>query len=258
MKRPLVVAGNWKMNADFFGGLRLANSILVEFTKLKEDIQVILAPPAIHLHTISNIVESNPLIKVAAQNCHTHSQGAFTGEISAKMIKSTGASHVIIGHSERRQYAGESNETLARKVDIALSNDLIPIFCCGEPLAIREANTQNDYVATQLKEGVFHLSKESFERLIIAYEPVWAIGTGVNAEPHQAQDMHQYIRTLIADKYSSSTAESTVILYGGSCKPSNAEGLFQQPDVDGALVGGASLNSDKFIEIIKMRAYTTA
>lgn len=258
MKRPLVVAGNWKMNANFIDGLRLANSIFVQFSQLKENIQVILAPPAIHLHTIANIVESNPLMKVAAQNCHTHSHGAFTGEISAKMVKSTGASHVIIGHSERRKYAGESHQTLAQKVDAALASDLIPIFCCGEPLEIREANTQNDYVATQLKESLFHLPQSSFQKLIIAYEPVWAIGTGVTAEPQQAQDMHQHIRTIIADKYDSNTAESTVILYGGSCKPSNAEGLFQQPDVDGALVGGASLDSDKFIEIIKMRAYTTA
>lgn len=244
------------MNTTFFEGLRLANSLLAELSSSNENIQVILAPPFTHLNTIANIVTGNPLISVAAQNCHTESHGAFTGEISAPMIQSTGATHVIIGHSERRKYFNESHQTLAQKVDACLRHNLIPIFCCGEPLEIREAEKQNSYVSEQLRESLFHLPKERFRKLILAYEPVWAIGTGVSAQPEQVQDMHQFLRTKIAEQYDSEIAQSVTILYGGSCKPSNAENLFQQPDVDGALVGGASLDAQKFVEIIKIRAYT--
>jgi triosephosphate isomerase len=190
-------------------------------------------------------------IQFAAQNCHQEESGAYTGEVSAQMIKSLGAAYVILGHSERREQAAETNELLAAKVNIALDNNLKVIFCCGESLDIREADKQNEFVTNQLTESLFHLDEEAFKQIIIAYEPIWAIGTGKTASSDQAQDMHAEIRKHIAGKYGETIANSTSILYGGSCKPSNAEELFSQKDVDGGLIGGASLMSRDFMDIIK-------
>ena len=188
---------------------------------------------------------------VVAQNCYTQAKGAFTGEVSAPMLSSMNVDAVLIGHSERREYFSETNDTLAQKVNIALENELTPVFCCGEPLAIREANTQNEYVAKQLKESLYHLSSEQLMQVVIAYEPIWAIGTGRTASDEQAQEMHAFIRSSLAAQYGNDLANEITILYGGSVKGSNAAGLFAQSDVDGGLVGGASLNADEFIQIIQ-------
>ena len=189
-------------------------------------------------------------IKLAAQNCHQEKGGAYTGELSVEMIKSTGASYIIIGHSERRAYFAESDALLAQKVDACLEGNLIPIFCCGENKDIREAGTHEAFVANQLKNSLFHLSAEAFSKVVIAYEPIWAIGTGLTASSEQAQDIHKAIRQLLTEKYGPEIAETTTILYGGSCKPSNAQELFSQADVDGGLIGGASLNASDFAAII--------
>jgi len=189
---------------------------------------------------------------VGAQNAHQAESGAYTGEVSAKMIKSAGAAYVILGHSERRQYFGESNALLAQKTDMALKHDLKPIFCIGETLREREANQHFGVIKSQLEEGIFHLGEQQFSQLVIAYEPVWAIGTGVTASSAQAQEIHAFIRTEIAAKYSGEIADNTTILYGGSCNPKNAPELFAQPDIDGGLIGGASLKSRDFVDIVKV------
>lgn len=245
--RRNIVAGNWKMNTNLKEGLELA----IEVNKLAEESNakalVIIAPPFTHLSDLKKFLS---VAKLSAQNCASEEKGAYTGEVSVEMIKSTGAEYVIIGHSERRQYFKETNSLLAKKVNLALEKGLLPIFCIGEILAERESGHHFDVVKSQLQEGLFHLSKESFSRLIIAYEPVWAIGTGVNASPEQAQEMHAYIRKTIALKYSDNLAEETSILYGGSCKGSNAAELFANPDVDGGLIGGASLKAEEFMQIV--------
>ena len=248
--RKRIVAGNWKMNKTLKDGLELAGNIN-EILKTKENrpAEVILSPPYIHLSEIMKIVDPS-FISLAAQNCATEESGAYTGEISAGMIKSTGATHVIIGHSERRTYYGEDDQVLNKKVNTALNNNLLPIFCCGEILNQRNDVIHFNVVSNQLEKGLFSLDNEQFSRVIIAYEPVWAIGTGVTATPEQAQEMHQFIREFIAKKYGNSAAQELSILYGGSCKPSNAEELFSKPDVDGGLIGGASLVAEDFISII--------
>ncbi|MEM6318108.1 MAG: triose-phosphate isomerase [Bacteroidota bacterium] len=248
MSRQNIAAGNWKMNKTFSEGRALATEIAEGMTS--SDNLVVLGVPAIHLKAVSNIAKRTKGLEVAAQNCHQAESGAYTGEISVDMIKSVGAKYVILGHSERREYFNESNELLAAKVDAVLGKRLIPIFCCGEPLSIREAGTHVEYVEKQLKEGLFHLKTRGFSKVVIAYEPIWAIGTGVTASPAQAQEMHKAIRQLIAKRYSEKVADETSILYGGSVKPANAKELFGQPDVDGGLVGGASLKSADFLQII--------
>ncbi len=250
--RKKIVAGNWKMNLDYNEGLclfsEIINMVKDEATGTQE---AVICSPFIHLHSLVQLAKGYTKVAVGAQNAHQNESGAYTGEISAKMIKSVGAAYVILGHSERRQYFGETNELLAKKTDTALKNDLRPIFCIGETLQEREANTHFDIIKTQLAEGVFHLDAEQFAKLVLAYEPVWAIGTGVTASSDQAQEIHEFIRKEIAAKYSQEVADATTILYGGSCNPKNAAELFACPDIDGGLIGGASLKSRDFVDILK-------
>jgi triosephosphate isomerase len=249
--RDKIVAGNWKMNCNREEALSLVTEISGMLQDEKNNsATVILAPPFVHIGAISHFVNGSP-VKVAAQNCASEASGAFTGEVSAAMIKSVGADFVIIGHSERRNYFLESNATLAKKTELALISHLKPIFCVGELLPEREAAMHEVTVKKQLEESLFHLSDEKFSEIIIAYEPVWAIGTGKTATPAQAQEMHLFIRTLIASKYGNAIADATSILYGGSCNELNAQELFALPDVDGGLIGGASLKSRSFVTIIK-------
>jgi triosephosphate isomerase len=249
--RKKIVAGNWKCNTNLQEGIELAKAVdtLVE-KEAAADVVVVLGTPFTHLTKVVESVNTNR-IGVSAQNCAAEASGAFTGEISAEMVKSTGAEYVILGHSERREYYGENSETLNKKLALALENGLTPIYCCGEPLEIREAGTQNDFVKKQLEETIFKLSPEDFKKLVIAYEPIWAIGTGKTATSDQAQEIHAFIRLIIAEKFGDEIAEDVSILYGGSCKPGNAKELFANKDVDGGLIGGASLKAEDFIGIIK-------
>lgn len=242
--RKKIVAGNWKMNKSFPEGMQLIDDILK--TETPASVVKIIATPFIHLTEAARKLASRKDFGLAAQNCHHLSNGAYTGEVAAEMIASTGAGYVIIGHSERRQYFQESNALLAQKVDTALAAGLIPIFCIGESLEERNTNRQKEVVLNQLRESVFHLPVSSFSKIILAYEPVWAIGTGVTATSQQAQEMHAYIRTEISKKYEKEIAENSVILYGGSCNPQNAKELFACADVDGGLIGGASLKAGDF------------
>jgi len=251
MSRQLIVAGNWKMNTTIKEGEKLANAI-VKKSKANDPL-VIMAAPFTHLQSIAAITKDAKGIEVAAQNCSNELSGAFTGEISVGMLKSVGVKYVILGHSERRQYFKEGNALLAKKTNTVLKSGLLPIFCCGEPLSVRKAGNHARHVSKQLREGLFHLSKKDFAKVVIAYEPIWAIGTGVTASPEQAQEMHDKIRKMIARKYGEKIADATTILYGGSVKPANAKEIFAQPDVDGGLVGGASLKATDFSKIIKAR-----
>ena len=248
--RKKIVAGNWKCNTTVQEGIELAKAVneLVVTTGAK-DVVVVLGTPFTHLTSVVAVVDSTR-VGVAAQNCAAEAKGAFTGEVSAAMVKSTGAGFVILGHSERREYYGETSSTLNKKVAQALANDLTPIYCCGEALAIREANEQNAYVKNQLEETIFNLSAEDFSKLAIAYEPIWAIGTGVTASTAQAQEMLAFIRGLIAEKFGKAVADQTSILYGGSCSAKNANDLFAQADIDGGLIGGASMKAEDFLPII--------
>ncbi|MCH5213731.1 MAG: triose-phosphate isomerase [Muribaculaceae bacterium] len=247
--RKNIVAGNWKMNTTLDEGVELANEINAKVKETAHNCDVIICVPFTHLTSVNAMIEPD-VVALGAENCSEHDKGAYTGEVSAAMVKSTGATHVILGHSERRQYFGENNEQLLAKTRQALANGLTPIFCVGEVLEDRENGSYNDVVQAQV-EALFQLSKEDFEKLIIAYEPVWAIGTGKTATAEQAQDMHAHIRKVIAEKYGKETADSTSILYGGSCKPENARELFSKPDVDGGLIGGAALKADSFLGIIE-------
>ncbi len=248
--RRKIVAGNWKMNTTLNDGLRLAGEVKEDAEKgLPEGVSLIVAPPFTHLTGIREILADS--IGLSAQNCATDDSGAFTGEVSAKMIASTGAEYVIIGHSERRLFFRESDKELNKKVKIALANDLTPIFCCGENLHEREKGIYKEVVRNQIELGFTGLNEDDFRKIIIAYEPVWAIGTGKTATPEQAQDMHSFIRDLVKKLYNSDTASTTSILYGGSCKPSNAREIFENSDVDGGLIGGASLNADDFLAIAR-------
>jgi triosephosphate isomerase len=253
MSRQKMVVGNWKMNKVYVEGLVLANTVMAQLQQFREDVKVVVCPPSIHIQTIASIYRDYPQLSVGAQNCSHHASGAYTGELSAAMLASVGAEYVILGHSERRTHFNETHQELAEKVEQALQNKLSPIFCCGEPFDKREANQQEAFVQQQIEESLFHLAPKRFEQLIIAYEPIWAIGTGMTATPEQAQEMHAFIRQLIASKYGDDIAENTTILYGGSCKPSNAAELFAQKDVDGALVGGASLHAEDFVQIVLQR-----
>lgn len=249
--RKKIVAGNWKMNLNIEDGKALTEGIITGLPSLDEQHQVVICPSFINLPQVSSMVSDTDHIHAGAQNCYTEESGAYTGEVSASMIKSTGAEYVIIGHSERREYFSEDGEMLAKKVDTALSNGLNVIFCCGEPLSVRDEETQNSYVEMQVRESLFHLEAAQLENIVIAYEPIWAIGTGRTATSQQAQDMHAHIRSVVASQYGEEAANDMSILYGGSCKPSNAAELFGCADVDGGLIGGASLKASDFIEIIQ-------
>ena len=248
MKRQRIVAGNWKMNKTYNEGRDLARQIVESLQP--SEVLVILCPPFIHLTNISNIIKDVTNLAVGAQNCYQEQNGAFTGEVSPAMVTSTGAEYVILGHSERREYFQETDELLAKKIDLALDTGLLPIFCCGERLEVREADEHEALVAEQVRTALFHLDEAAIRRVIIAYEPVWAIGTGKTASPEQAQEMHRYIRDLLTQQYGKEVAEGVSILYGGSVKPGNAAELFSQPDVDGGLIGGASLKADDFMAIV--------
>lgn len=246
--RKKIVAGNWKLNTTVQEGVALAEAVEKVYTETGDkDVLVIVGTPATHL---TEVVKATKNVKVSSQNCADQASGAYTGEISAAMVKSTGAEFCILGHSERREYYGETSEILNKKVALALENGLTPIYCCGEALDIREAGTQNEYVINQLKETVFKLSEADFKKIVIAYEPIWAIGTGKTATSDQAQEMHKALREAIVAQYGQAVADETSILYGGSCKASNAPELFANPDVDGGLIGGASLKAEDFIGII--------
>jgi triosephosphate isomerase (TIM) len=249
--RQLIVAGNWKMNKTLDEGKELVQSLLEKIQNPK--CLVVLGVPFTHLTNVAQQIKGKKNIHLSAQNCHEAEKGAYTGEISTDMIVSTGAEFVIIGHSERRQYFKESDEILAKKVNICLQKGLRPIFCCGEALAIREKGKHVNFVAKQLKAGLFHLEEADFRKIVIAYEPIWAIGTGVTASSQQAQDMHLELRKVIARKYGKKVAKDTSILYGGSCNAKNAQELFAQPDVDGGLIGGASLIAEDFAMIVQSR-----
>lgn len=246
--RKKIAAGNWKMNLDYEQATTLAKNIAA--INIPDDVTVIMGVPALYLKDINKIAEDNGRIFVSAQNIHQKEYGAYTGEISAPMLKSIDIPYVIIGHSERRQYNCETEEILKEKVSVALGNNLDIIFCCGEPLDIRKAGTHEDYVKNQLVKSLSGFTTEDMKKITIAYEPIWAIGTGETASPQQAQDMHKSIRNVLADMFGKVTAQNTAILYGGSVKPSNAKQIFSQEDVDGGLVGGASLKADMFEDII--------
>lgn len=247
--RKNIVAGNWKMNKNLQEGLALATELNEALAGAELKCDVVIGTPFIHLASVAAAIDTTK-IGVAAQNCANKESGAYTGEISASMVKSTGAEYVILGHSERREYYGETSAILNDKVALALANGLTPIYCCGEALDVRNSNEQNAYVKTQLEETVFNLSAEDFAKIVIAYEPIWAIGTGVTASTEQAQDMLAFIRSIIAEKFGKDIAEGTSILYGGSCNAKNAPELFAQPDIDGGLIGGAALKVADFKAII--------
>ncbi|MBX3241465.1 MAG: triose-phosphate isomerase [Chitinophagaceae bacterium] len=248
--RQQIAAANWKMNLSFQQAEALLDELLKKPETLKADQKVVIAVPFPYLQLAKAKLSGRKNTYVAAQNCFTKKSGAYTGEVSAEMIASMEVEYVVLGHSERREYFGESNAVLAEKTNIALEFGLTPIFCCGEPLAIREAGSQNDYVAQQLKESLFHLSADQLTKIVIAYEPIWAIGTGKTATADQAQEMHAHLRNTLASQYGQEVANSISILYGGSVKGANAADIFSRPDVDGGLVGGASLVAAEFGQII--------
>lgn len=248
--RKKIVAGNWKCNTTVPAGVELAKAVTEAVVNGGDpEVQVIVCPPFVHL---TKVVESLDLgrVKAGAQNCAAEAKGAYTGEVSAEMVRSTGAEYVILGHSERREYYGETSATLNKKLAQVFAQGLTPIYCCGEPLPVREAGTQNNYVKQQLEETLFLLTEEDFCKVVIAYEPIWAIGTGKTATSAQAQEMHAFIRGAIATRFGKEVAAGISILYGGSCKSSNARELFANPDVDGGLIGGASLDPADFLGII--------
>jgi len=248
--RKKIVAGNWKMNMDYAEGISLFSEIVnMVRDEQKGDQLAIICAPYIHLNSLVKL--GGTTVRIGAQNCHQNESGAYTGEISAKMIKSVGCEYVIIGHSERRQYFAESDQLLATKTVVALSHGLTPIFCIGETLDERNNGNYFEILKSQITEGTFGLSADDFSKVVIAYEPVWAIGTGLTATSAQAQEVHEFIRKEIAAKYGQAVADDTTILYGGSCNPKNADELFAQPDIDGGLIGGASLKSRDFVDIVK-------
>jgi triosephosphate isomerase len=250
--RKKIVAGNWKMNMDYNSGMSLFSEILnMVNDEVRGPQEAVVCPPFIHLNSLSQLTKSSSKVSIGAQNCHQADSGAFTGEVSASMIKSVGAEYVILGHSERRQYFGETDSLLAEKTNVVLKNGLKPIFCIGETLDERNEKRHFEVIKRQLEQGIFHLSETEFSNLVLAYEPVWAIGTGLTASPEQAQEVHAFIRKEIASKYNNQVAENTTLLYGGSCNPKNAADLFAQADIDGGLIGGASLKSRDFVDIIK-------
>jgi len=249
--RQMILAANWKMNMTLAEGASFLNDFKALLTEnAKENKTIVLFPPFILLDQLIKDAENSP-IKIGGQNCHHELNGAYTGEVSAPMIRSTGSEYVIIGHSERRHYFDEQEDVLSKKVGMALHYGLTPIYCCGETLDQRNQHQQEKVVSEQLEKGLFDLSADEFGKVVIAYEPIWAIGTGETATPEQANEMHEFIRKTIEKKYGQSVAEDTPVLYGGSVKPNNAPELFAQTHIDGALVGGASLNPADFNEIIR-------
>lgn len=249
--RTQIAAANWKMNMTFQQGEKLLDEILGAEIQLKDHQVTIFAVPYPYLTMTRSEVTEEKNYYAAAQNCYHKKSGAYTGEVSAEMLHSLNITYCVIGHSERREYFSETNAMLAEKINLCFENFIIPIFCCGEALNIREAGTQNEFVAQQLKESLFHLSAEQVKKIVIAYEPIWAIGTGKTATTEQAQEMHAHLRSIIAGQYNQDVANEVPILYGGSVKANNAKELFSCPDVDGGLVGGASLVGKDFIEIIR-------
>lgn len=253
--RKKIIAGNWKMNKSFDEGMALVS----ELSNMVKDeyhgsAEVVIIPPFIHLNAVSRMLHDYPNMKSGAQNCSNHASGAYTGEVSASMIHSCGASYVIIGHSERRQYFAEHNAWLAQKIDAVLAAGLQAIYCVGETLEERESNRHFEVLKTQISEALFHLSIDQMKNVVVAYEPVWAIGTGKTASTAQAQEVHAFIRNLLKEQFGADTANEITIQYGGSVKPENAAELFAAPDIDGALVGGAALQSRSFADIIKAMA----
>jgi triosephosphate isomerase len=249
--RKQIAAANWKMNLTYQEAENLLNEILSAGIDLKENRQAIFAVPFPYLIMSKSVTADANGFYISAQNCSDKKSGAYTGEVSAEMLHSIGIKYCVVGHSERREYFIESNKMLAEKINICLQNSITPIFCCGEALSIREKESQNSFVQTQLEESLFHLSPEEVKVIIIAYEPIWAIGTGKTASTEQAQEMHAHIRSVVAGKYGADVADEISILYGGSVKANNADELFSCTDVDGGLVGGASLVRNDFIQIIK-------
>lgn len=254
--RKKIVAGNWKMNKLLPEAVSLVKDIgnNLESLMLPASHHLIVCPPYLYLSALNSYLEISNLkekIALGAQNCHQETKGAYTGEIAASMLAQLQIPYVLIGHSERRAYFGENSTLLKEKVNQALAVGLQPIFCCGEPLKVRESGKHFEMVSQQLEESLFHLSTDEMKRIVIAYEPVWAIGTGVTASPEQAEEMHQHIRQLLHQKYDATLADQTTLLYGGSCKPSNADALFACPNVDGGLIGGASLKADSFVAIME-------
>jgi triosephosphate isomerase (TIM) len=247
-KRQKIVAGNWKMNKNYQDALILVNDIKAK--TLADDVTVVLCTPAVFSESVGRLIDGHKTIKLGAQNCSQEESGAYTGEVSATMLQSVGVQYVIVGHSERREYFKETSPLLVKKIDLLLAKKMIPIYCCGEPLRIREKGSHVKYVTKQIKEELFHLTPEQITSFVIAYEPIWAIGTGLTASPEQAQDMHKAIRKSIQKKYGKSISDSISILYGGSMNAANAKTLLAQPDVDGGLIGGASLKADDFATII--------
>ncbi len=248
--RKKIVAANWKMNLNLIEGADLINEIYKGLPELNESNEVVIAPPFLHIPQTVTQLANMEYVFPGAQNCHHEAAGAYTGEVSASMLNNAEVKYVIIGHSERRQYFGEDDAMLAKKTNQVLANNMQVIFCCGEPLEVREQGGQNDYVEAQLKAGLFHLSEAHIKNVVIAYEPIWAIGTGLTASSAQAQTMHQHIRAVVAEQYGAAVAAEITILYGGSCKPGNAAELFSCEDVDGGLIGGAALNADDFLAIV--------
>lgn len=248
--RKKIVAGNWKMNTTVAEGVELAKSIASRINEVPSDVTLITATPFTHLVPVAQVLKGTKVI-LSAQNCANQPKGAFTGEVSAAMIKDAGCQYTILGHSERREYYGETSKTLVEKMNLAFENGLKVIFCCGEKLDERNAGKHFDVVGAQIEEVLFQFSAEQMADVVIAYEPVWAIGTGVTATNEQAQEIHAFIRKVVADKFGAKVAEDMTILYGGSCKPSNAKELFACKDIDGGLIGGASLKADDFLAIAK-------
>jgi triosephosphate isomerase len=248
--RKQIAAANWKMNLTLQQAGSLIDELMAIPHDLNEDQQAVFAVPFPYLINVKNKLAGKKNAFVAAQNCYDKKSGAYTGEVSAEMLKSIAVDYVILGHSERREYFNEGHAMLAAKVNICLENGLKPIFCCGEPLSIREAGNENAFVETQLKESLFHLTAEQLTGFVIAYEPIWAIGTGKTATPEQANEVHQLIRTLVKGLYSAQIADNLIIQYGGSVNAGNAASLLSQKDIDGALVGGASLKADAFAAIV--------
>ena len=249
--RTNIVAGNWKMNNDLAASNALVQEIANQVADLTlENTRVIVAPTFVNL---SSVVEAtkDSAVEVAAQNMHQAASGAYTGEISGEMLQGIGIKSVILGHSERRAYFGEDDALLAEKVNAALKNNLEVIFCFGEELEDRKSDNHFNVVESQLKNGVFHLEAAAWENIVLAYEPVWAIGTGETASPEQAQEMHAFIRNLVSESFGAAIANGVSILYGGSVKPANAKEIFSNPDVDGGLIGGAALNADDFVSLVK-------
>ena len=248
--RKQIAAANWKMNKTYQEGKELLDSVLNGMGALTADQQVIFAVPHPYLMESNKSINNRGSVYVAAQNCHHKTSGAYTGEVSVDMLDSISVKYCIVGHSERREYFYESNADLAEKVNLCLSKSITPIFCCGEPLNIREEGIQNPFVEKQLQESLFHLDADAVQQVVIAYEPIWAIGTGKTASAEQAQEMHAHLRKVLAGKYGQSVADNISILYGGSVKGANAKEIFSQADVDGGLVGGASLIPAEFLQII--------